>query len=106
MNKMKIKKGDTVKVLSGKDKGKQGKVLSVFPKTRLVVVEKMNLIKRHMKPTQKMPQGGIVEKPRAIPAAKVMLVAPSGKATRVGKKQMKDGAWVRFSRKHNEVLDK
>lgn len=107
MIKAKIKKGDTVVVLAGKDKGKQGKVIAVYPKAGSLVVEKINVVKRHMKPNQKMQQGGIVEKPAPMPIGKVMLIAPgSNKPVRVGKKQMKDGSWVRFSKKLNEVLDK
>ncbi len=107
MAKVKIRKGDTVFVLVGKDKGKQGKVLAVHPEEGKVVVEKINLIKRHMKPNQKMQQGGIVERPAQMSISKVMLVAPgAGKPVRVGKKQLKDGSWVRYARKYDEVLEK
>ena len=107
MYKLKIKKGDTVQVLSGRDKGKQGKVLGVFPKTGKLIVEKINMIKRHTRPNQKNQQGGIIEKTAPLPVGKVMLVAPgANKPTRVSRKLMKDGTWVRFSKKFNEVLDK
>jgi len=106
-NKMKIKKGDTVYIRSGKDKGKQGKVLSVLPERRCVIVEKINIIKKHTKPNPKMQQGGILEKPAPLNISKVMLVTPGkNKPTRVGKKLLKDGTWVRYSRKYEEVLDK
>ena len=95
-----------VQVLAGKDKGKKGKVLAVSPKKGMIVVEKINIIKRHMRPNQKMQQGGIVEKPAPMPIGKVMLIAPgSNKPVRVSRKLMKDGTWVRFSKKYNEVLD-
>jgi large subunit ribosomal protein L24 len=103
----KIKKGDTVKVISGKDKGKQGKVLTVYPCLNKLIIEKVNLVKKHVKPNQKMRQGGIVEKPAPLAISKVMAIAPgAGKPTRIGKKQLKDGKQVRFSKKYQEVLDK
>ena len=84
MNKMSIRKDDVVVVLSGKDKGKQGKVLSVDPEARKVVVEKVNVASRHQKPRRQGQQGGIFQKERAIDASNVMLICPKcGKATRV-----------------------
>jgi len=87
MNTMSIKKGDTVIVLSGKDKGKKGTVLSVMPETRKVVVEKINVVSRHQKPRQQGEQGGIVKKEAPIYACKVMRVCPKcGKPTRPASK--------------------
>ena len=82
--KMNVKKGDTVVVLCGKDKGKQGKVITAMPKHGKVVVEGVNKVKRHTKPNQKAPQGGILVKEMPMHACKVMLVCPAcSKATRV-----------------------
>ena len=83
MNKLSIKSGDTVVVLSGKDKGKQGKVMSVDPKAGKVVVEKVNMVSRHTKPRQQGEQGGILQKEAPIYACKVQHVCPKcGKPTR------------------------
>ena len=84
---MNIKKGDTVVVLSGKDKGKQGKVLSVDPKAGKVVVEKINMVSRHQKPRKQGEEGGIIQKEAPLYACKVMTVCPKcNKATRVAHK--------------------
>lgn len=84
---MNVQKGDTVIVLSGKDKGKQGKILKSFPDKGKVIVEKINVVKRHTKPSVKYPQGGIIEKEMPVHVCKVMLVCPScSKPTRVGHK--------------------
>ena len=91
MANMKIKKGDTVVVLSGKDKGKQGKVLSVDPKAGKVVVEKINMVSRHQKPRKQGEEGGIIQKEAPLYACKVMTVCPKcNKATRVAYK-IEDG---------------
>ena len=97
---MKIKKNDTVKVLSGKHKGKTGKVLEVLPAEGLVRVEGVATIKRHLKAnkTPKHPQGGIVEDTAFIHASKVMLVTASGEPVRVGYKLTDDGKKVRVAR--------
>ena len=85
MNTMSIKKGDTVIVLSGKDKGKQGKVLEAMPETRKVIVEKVNVATRHTKPRKQGEEGGRISKEGSIDESNVMLVCPKcGKATRVG----------------------
>lgn len=87
MNSMSIKKGDTVIVLSGKDKGKKGTVLTVMPEDKKVIVEKVNVVKRHTKPRQQGEQGGIVSKEAPIYACKVMRVCPKcGKPTRPASK--------------------
>ena len=80
---MKIRKGDTVVVLTGKDKGKQGEVLRVLPTADKVIVEGVNVAKRHQKPTRAMQQGGIIDKPMPIHVSNVSLMA-DGKPTRVG----------------------
>ncbi len=99
----KIKKGDTVKVIAGKDNGKEGKVLSVDPKNNKVVVEGVNVIKKHTKPSVANQNGGIVTKEAAIDASNVMYVH-KGKATRVGFKLENDKK-VRFAKSTGDVID-
>lgn len=100
----KIKKGDTVKVLTGRDKGKTGTVTQVLPKEDRVVVEGVNVVKRHQRQTQQT-QGGIIEKNAPIHVSNVALVDPkSGDATRVGFK-IEDGKKVRVAKKSGEVID-
>lgn len=85
--KLHVKKGDTVVVLSGKDKGKQGKIVSAFPKKRQVIVEDVNKVKRHTKPSLKAPQGGIIQKEMPLDVCKVMVVCPAcNKPTRISHK--------------------
>ena len=102
MPKMKIKKNDTVIVLSGDDKGKIGVVKQAMPKEKKVIVEGVNLVKRHTKPSQTNP-GGIVTKEAAINVSNVA-IAKDGKATKVGYKVV-DGKKVRFARKSGDVID-
>ena len=103
MSALKIKKGDTVKVIAGKDNGKEGKVLSVDAKNSKIVVEGINMVTKHMKPSQANQNGGIVEKEAPINISNVMLVF-KGKATRVGFKMDKDKK-VRFAKATGEVID-
>ncbi|WP_019962375.1 50S ribosomal protein L24 [Woodsholea maritima] len=101
----KIKKGDKVTVLVGRDKGKTGEVVKVIPAENRVVVSGVNIVKRHQKPTQ-FNAGGIEEKEAAIHVSNVALVDPkSGEATRVGFKTLDDGRKVRFAKKSGEVID-
>lgn len=101
-----VKKGDTVVVLAGKNKGKQGQVIRVIHKKDRILVERVNLIKRHTKPTQTS-QGGIVEKEASIHASNVALVCSKcKKAVRIGFKNHEDGAKVRVCRGCGEELDK
>ena len=94
---MKIKKNDTVVVLSGKDKGKQGKVLSTMPTVGKVVVEGVNMADCHVKPTRQGQEGGIIRKAIPLRASKVMVVCPKcGKPTRCGYKILEDGSKTRF----------
>ena len=103
---LKIKKDDMVQVIAGKDKGKEGKVLHVDKKNGTVVVEGVNKVKRHTKPSQANPQGGIITKEAAIASSKVMLVCPAcKKATRI-KKTAVSGSFVRTCKKCGEVIDK
>lgn len=104
--KMHVKKGDKVVVLSGKDKGKEGKILSALPKKAKVVVEGVNKVKRHTKPSQANPQGGIITKEAPIASSKVMLICPAcKKATRI-KKTLVAGSYVRTCVKCGETIDK
>lgn len=100
---LKIKKGDTVKVIAGKDKDKEGKVISVNPKKGAVLVEGVNMITKHTKPSMANQQGGIVNKEAWIDASNVM-VMHEGKATRVGFK-VEDGKKVRFAKTTGKVID-
>ena len=101
----KIKKGDNVMVMTGKDKGKTGEVLNVLPAQQKVVVRGVNIIKRHTKPSQTAP-GGIVERENAIHLSNVALIDPtSNKATKIGFRTLEDGRKVRFSKSSNEILD-
>ncbi len=107
VNKLHVKKGDTVVVLSGKDKGKKGKIIEALPKKGKVVVEGVNKVKRHTKPSQKMPQGGIIVKEAPMNSAKVMLVCPEcGKPTRIKKTALASGAMARTCKKCGEIIDK
>lgn len=101
----KIKKGDKVIVLSGKDKGRQGQVLKALPAEDRVVVQGINMVKRHQKPMQTNP-GGIVEKEASVHVSNLAHVDPKdGKATRVGFKILEDGRKVRFAKRSGEVID-
>jgi len=100
---MKIHKGDTVVVLSGKDKGKQGEVVRAIPASGKVVVEGVNVAKRHQKPTRSMQQGGIIDKAMPMDASNVALLA-DGKATRVGYRIDDSGKKVRVARSTGGVL--
>jgi large subunit ribosomal protein L24 len=100
-----VKKGDKVQVISGKDKGKQGVILAAFPKENRVLVEGVNVVKKHSKPSQANPQGGIVSMEAPIHVSNVMPLDPkTGVPTRVGYKEV-DGKKVRVA-KSGEVLDK
>ncbi len=105
--KLHVKKGDTVTITAGKDKGKKGKILSAFPKKDRIVVEGVNMVKKHTKPTQKVMQGGIISKEAPIHVSNVMLVCSRcGKPSRMGKKVLEDGQIVRVCKKCGEVTDK
>ena len=106
MTKLHVRKGDTVVVLAGKDKGKEGKVVVAFPKKGKVTVEGVSVVKRHSKPSQKNPQGGIVEKESPISSSNVMIVCPAcKKPTRIKIVAVGDG-FARACKKCGEVIDK
>ena len=103
---MRIRKNDNVRVISGNDKGKEGKVLKVFPVSGKIIVEKVNMIKRHTRASKELPQGGIIEKEGPINVTNVMLVCPNtGKPTRIGKDVLSDGSRARVSKKSGEMLN-
>jgi large subunit ribosomal protein L24 len=102
---MHVVKNDTVKILSGKYRGKTGKVLKVFPEENRVIVEGVNIIKKHTRPSQKNPQGGIVEKEAPIHVSNVIVIDPkTNEPTRVGYKYLEDKTKVRYSKKSGEML--
>lgn len=104
--KMHVKKGDQVRVLSGVDAGKTGKILEVRPKEGRVLVEGVNIIKRHTKPSRQNPQGGVVEQPGPIYSSKLAVICPScNEPTRVGHRRTDDGKSVRVCRKCDKAID-
>lgn len=103
---MHIKTGDTVKVISGDDKGKTGKVLSVDTAKSRAYVEGINMITKHVKPTAAKPQGGIEKKEASVHISNLMLVDPkTGEATKTGRKVGENGKLVRYSKKTGEVIN-
>lgn len=101
---MKIKKGDLVEIISGSYNKKQGKVLKVINSRDRLVIQGINMLKKHMRPTQENPQGSIIEKEGSVHVSNVKLVN-GGIATRVGYKFLKDGKKIRFSKKTNKAID-
>ena len=103
--KLHVKKGDTVLVLSGNDKGKQGKVMSVDPKTQRAIVEGIRMMSKHTRPNAEHPQGGIIKQEAPIHISNLMVVDSDGKPTRIGrKKDEKTGKLVRFSKKSGAII--
>ena len=103
MKKIKIKTGDNVKVITGNNKGSEGKVLKIVSDKNRLIVEGVNMVKKHMKPNAQNPQGGIIEKEASIHISNVSLLTSSGESTKVGYR-MDDNNKVRFSKKSNEVM--
>lgn len=101
---MKIRKGDRVRVLTGKFRGKEGEVMSVDPRNNKVTVDGVNVAKRHQKPTRAMQQGGIIDKVMPIDASNVALIDSDGKPTRVGYQIDDDGTKTRISRRSGGEL--
>ncbi len=102
-----IRKEDLVEVISGKDKGKRGKVLRVIPKDSKIIADKINIVKRHQRPTQQERNGGIIDTDNPIRTDKVMVVCPScDKKTRIGWKVLDDGNKKRYCKKCGELIDK
>ncbi len=105
VKKLHIKKGDMVMVISGEDKGYQGKVLEVFPKQYKAIVEGANMVSKHTKPNAQHTEGGIIKQEAPIHLSNLMLIDPKeGKATRIGRKFNKDGKLVRFAKKSGEEI--
>ena len=103
---MHVKTGDKVKVLSGKDRGKEGTVLQAFPKKERVIVEGVNMVKIHARPSQENPQGGILNQEAPIHVSNVLPIDPkTGEPTRVGY-EIRDGKKIRIAKKSGEPLDK
>ena len=104
-NKMKIRKGDMVEVLTGKDRGKQGEVMTAIPEQRKVIVQGVNIAKKHQKPRSATQQGGIIDKDMPIPVANVALLCDDCGPTRVGYRYDPDGSKVRVCKKCDKDLD-
>ena len=102
--KLKIKKGDTVKVITGESKGTQGKVLEVLPKENKALVEGCNMVSKSTKPRAAAPNGGIIQKEAPIHISNLMLVDAKGNATRVGRRLNDNGKLVRYSKKSGEEI--
>jgi large subunit ribosomal protein L24 len=103
---MHVKKDDIVMVISGKDKGKKGKVLQSYPKEGKVIVENVNIVTKHQKPTQQMQQGGIKKQEGSLEASNVLLYCPKcDKGVRTGVKFLSDGSKVRYCKKCNETFN-
>ncbi len=100
--KLKLKKGDFVRVISGDDKGREGKIIQIFPKEMRALVEGINMVTKHQKPTANNTQGGIIKKEAPMHLCKLMLVV-GGKPTRVGRK-LEDNKIVRYAKKTGEVI--
>lgn len=101
---MKIRKGDRVRVLTGKDRGKEGEVLTVLPKAGKAIVEGVNVAKRHQKPTRSMQQGGIIDKAMPVDVSNLALIDSDGRPTRAGYRVAADGSKSRVSRRSGGEL--
>src|SRR6478672_191364 len=102
--KLKIRKGDNVIVIAGEHKGQKGRVKSVDRVKMRVVVDGVNMIKKHTKPSPKHPEGGIIEKEAPIHISNLMFVNSKGEATRIGRKREESGKIVRYSKKNGETI--
>ncbi len=101
--KLKLKKGDMVKVIAGRDKGSEGKIREILTSKNKAIVEGINMVSKHAKPSNENPQGGIVKQEAAIHISNLMLIDEKGNTTRVGRK-VEDGKVVRYSKKSGEVI--
>lgn len=104
MSKLHVKKGDTVLVLSGNDKGKQGKVMSVDVEKNRAIVEGVRMVSKHTRPNTEHPQGGIIKQEAPIHISNLMVVDKTGKASRIGRKKDENGKLVRYSKKTGEII--
>jgi large subunit ribosomal protein L24 len=106
-NKLHVRKGDRVLILSGKDKGRKARVITAYPQKNKVLVEGINMVKKHARPTQKVPQGGIRETEAPIYAGKVMVICPScQKPTRLARRELPDGKMARACKRCGELIGK
>ena len=103
MKKIKIKKDDKVRIIAGENKGSEGKILKVLKNKRKVLVEGVNIVKKHTKPNSKNPQGGIIEKESPIDISNLSLINSDGQNTRLGYR-FEDGKKVRYAKKNNEII--
>lgn len=103
MRKIKIKKDDKVRIITGENKGSEGKVLKVLKNKKKVLVEGVNIVKKHSKPNSKNPQGGIIEKESPVDISNLSLISSDGQNTRLGYR-FEDGKKVRYAKKNNEVI--
>ena len=101
---MKFKQNDIVQVITGKHKGEQGRIIKVMKENNRLIVEGINVIKKHERPTQENPQGGIMKKETSIHSSNVLFVE-NGKPVKIGYKILEDGSKVRYSKKTNNVID-
>jgi large subunit ribosomal protein L24 len=105
-NKLHVKKDDNVIVITGKDKGKKGRVIAAYPRENRVLIEGVNMVKRHTRPNQANPQGGIIEREAPIHVSNVMHIDPkSGKPTRIGYKILDNGNKVRIAKRSGQEID-
>lgn len=104
MAKFHVKKGDTVKVLAGEYRGQTGKVIEMLPEKNKALVEGINIVKKHNKPSAANPQGGIAEQEAPIHLSNLMFVDSNGEATRIGRKKDDNGKLVRYSKKTQEII--
>lgn len=105
MAKISFKKGETVAIIAGEDRGKQGRVLSVIPSSSRAIVEGLNMVSKHSRPSAQNQQGGIVKQEASIHISNLMLVDPaSGEPTKVGRKRDANGKLVRYSKKTGEII--
>jgi len=106
-NKIGFKKGDKVLIIIGEDKGKKGKIVRIFPKETKAIIEGVNFLKKHSKPTQKVPQGGIVEQEGALHISNIRLICNKcNKPTAIKRERIKEGKRVRVCKKCREIIDK
>ncbi len=104
---MHVHRDDTVLVLTGKDRGKKGRIIRLFPLKNKALIEKINMVKRHTRPNQQMPQGGIVEKESPIHISNLKVICSKcGKPTRVGYKKLNENKSTRICKKCGEILDR
>ncbi len=108
--KLHVKKGDEVRIIAGNEKGREGRILAVFPAKDRVLVEGINMRVHHDKPTQENPQGGRIEREAPVHISNVMVIDPTtGEPTRIGRKRIDEdsgGRWVRYAKNSGEIIDK